>query len=360
MIPLFLIILLVPFVTHLQMTHAQWGDSYDVLFFWKDKTLWVLSFLALFSIRRRLPSPIVLFLGFLLFATIHSPDLYLSMWGMPNYSEGAVSFLCYCILFTVAADFPDLMFEEAASLAVYGMGFLAVIQLLFKNYLLFPPIHYLSGLSGATLSSYGRLPFYMSLANPNHLGLFCALLFPYFIRVPNYYAAGILAALSAGCGSRASWIAILLTLPLKAWRWVGPSLLVLVICFYPVILPRLFTWGGSDRFFIWENTLPLINLLGHGPATFILDFPQKLVETVNLWPKGTLVDRPHNMYLQIAHAMGVLSLIPLGWIVCKSIRKESIYRYGVLGFLICGLFTDSMVGVSPLFCIMIGMNYECD
>lgn len=356
--PLILVTLFIPFISHLEIIKSRFGTELDVLTYWKDKTLWVLAFLALFTVKKSSPA-VILFLGFLFWATFQSTDMGLSVMGMPNYSEGSITFLCYAILFLAAQTFDRVRFLMAFSLTIPVMAILALLQIYYKCYLIFPPIGWLSGVAVKGITLYAPpFPLYMSLSNPGHLGLFCALLFPIFFRCRNVFmnaATATLALLAIGCNSRGAWLAIILTLPLKFWKRTYPLLFVLGFIFYPVIAPKLLM-TDSGRLFMWRNTLPLLHLLGRGPATFILDFPHELIKTSGLtWPEFIKVDRPHNMIFQVAHATGILSLFPLAFLVWNAVKRESIFRYGIISFLICGLFTDSFVGVTPLFCIMLGV-----
>ncbi|HEY5586309.1 MAG TPA: O-antigen ligase family protein [Ruminiclostridium sp.] len=139
---------------------------------------------------------------------------------------------------------------------------------------------------------------------------------------------------------------------------------------------------GSSRGYIWSRSLPLLKdtiLLGHGPDTFAIYFPQndyisKLKYFDNMF---ILVDKPHNLYLQIAINTGVLSLIAFlllnGIYLISSLKlylkPKSINEYyiagissfiAVLGFLVAALFNDSVVSVSPVFWILLGLGVACN
>jgi hypothetical protein len=358
MIPLILVIIFVPLISRYQPVNARWGVELDLLFFWKDKILWLLSFCCLFLIKKSNPW-IIAFWGFLFWATIFSLDLGQSVWGMPNYSEGSITFLCYGILFLSACGMDEDLFEIVCRLSVSLVSVFAVIQIIYGNYLMFPPIKYLSGLSKLQTTAI-TFPLYMSFANPNHLGLYCALLFPIFIRAKKYHPSIPLLLLAIGSGSRGAWVAMLLTLPRKLWKWVPVVGGLSIICFYNAIIPKL-VFSTSGRTFMWKHGVKLLHLLGRGPATFMVDFPQNLItQSETGWAPGVWVDRPHNMIIQIAHATGVLSLIPLIIIFWGAVKRPSIYRYGVYGFLIAGLFTDSVVSVTPIFAILVGLLYFKD
>lgn len=355
MIPLFLVIVLVPFISRYQPVNARYGVELDLLFFWKDKILWLLSFAALFFVKQK-SAWLIAFWGFLFWATLFSLDLGQSVWGMANYSEGSITFLCYGILFLAAYSIEKKKLDLALSISVCLMSLMCVLQIIYSTHLLCPPIRYLSGLSGMEIGAI-KFPLYASLANPNHLGLYCALLFPIFIRMPNYYLSTATLLMAVGSGSRGAWLAILFTLPKKLWKWVPIVGFIFITLFYHSIVPKL-SVSSPERLFMWKHGVKLLHLTGRGPATFMMDFPQNLITQAETgWQPGVSVDRPHNMIIQIAHATGLLSLIPLLGILFGAVKRESIYRYGVFGFLIAGLFTDSMVGITPIFAIIAGSLY---
>lgn len=357
MIPLFLVITLIPFVTHFQVMYTNAGYETEFMFFWKDKALWILSFLSLFFISKR-SAPLFVFWFFLFWSTLFSIDLGLSIWGMPSYAEGSITFFCYGILFLAAPSLGWKWFDRAVYASVVTMMAMAVLQLLYGCSVLFPPIKWLSGLSGAEIGAI-TYPLYTTLANPNHLGLYCALLFPIVVRKKPRLSF-LLFLLAVGSSSRGAWIAILLTMPSwfwRKWKWFPVGILTLLLFFWNTIVPK-FSAGSPERFFMWKHGVKLLKLIGNGPATFAASFPQGIyTQAETNWAPGIVVDRPHDMYIQVAHATGILSLIPLVVILYFAVRRESVYRYGVFGFLIAGIFTDSMVGVTPIFAILVGLLY---
>ncbi len=133
----------------------------------------------------------------------------------------------------------------------------------------------------------------------------------------------------------------------------------------------------SGRFFIWSYTLPLLKnniILGTGPDTFILNFPNDdYVAMENYGYGDEVMTKPHNMYLQIAVQTGVLSLICFlafyFWYFVSSIRlfrraDRSQYTVmlgigilcGTFGYMIVGLINDSMIVVAPLFWCLTGIG----
>ena len=133
---------------------------------------------------------------------------------------------------------------------------------------------------------------------------------------------------------------------------------------------------GSMRFYIWSRSIPLLKrtlFWGFGPDTFAIYFPQndyigKLKSFGNIY---TVVDKPHNLYLQIGINTGLLSLIvfcilSFGYVI-YSVRLyifEELSNFGevagaiicvsVFSYLVSGMFNDSIVSVATIFWILLG------
>lgn len=133
---------------------------------------------------------------------------------------------------------------------------------------------------------------------------------------------------------------------------------------------------GSARGYIWSRAnamVPKNLILGSGPDTFVLNFPQNDLFG-KYWAYGTtnmLVDKPHNLYLQTILGEGGIAflafLVILLLYVVDSLRlyalKKSYCRgqlfgaavcLGIVGYLFAGFFNDSIVSVAPIFWIFLG------
>lgn len=136
---------------------------------------------------------------------------------------------------------------------------------------------------------------------------------------------------------------------------------------------------GSARGYIWSRSIPLLEnnlIIGGGPDSFIFQFPQNdligkyyAYDTPNI-----LVDKPHNLYLQIALNNGLIALLAFICIVViyiadslklYALRKEyddssiaygSITFLGIIGYLFAGIFNDSVISVAPIFWIILGVG----
>lgn len=134
----------------------------------------------------------------------------------------------------------------------------------------------------------------------------------------------------------------------------------------------------SNRGYIWSRTIPMLRtslVKGVGADNYPLAFPQddflaKLKIGMNA---NTVVDKPHNMYLQIAVNTGVVSLIALSAVFAiyfiSSLKMYSIMKYdsnekyigasclvSTIGYLVAAMFNDSVISVAPLFWLILGLG----
>lgn len=135
---------------------------------------------------------------------------------------------------------------------------------------------------------------------------------------------------------------------------------------------------ASGRGYIWSRTFPLLKkylFLGSGADTFLLAFPQNdYIGKLNGGFGSMMISKPHNMYLQIAVQTGMLSLIcfllPGLLFVLKGMNyfsrtemnsKAKLFGaslvMAIAGYLVSGIFNDSVVAVAPLYWVFLGMGY---
>ncbi|MVX62883.1 O-antigen ligase domain-containing protein [Clostridium chromiireducens] len=135
---------------------------------------------------------------------------------------------------------------------------------------------------------------------------------------------------------------------------------------------------GSARGYIWSRSIPIIKnnlILGGGPDTFAFRFPQNdlIAKYYAYDTPNMIVDKPHNLFLQIALNEGVIALIAFLAImiiyIADSIKLYAFKNYynrpqvlgaaaclGVTGYLFAGIFNDSVVSVAPIFWIILGVG----
>jgi hypothetical protein len=136
---------------------------------------------------------------------------------------------------------------------------------------------------------------------------------------------------------------------------------------------------GSNRGYEWGTAIPMLKdymIMGAGPDNFPLAFNQDdFIAKLNLidFDANIVIDKPHNMYLQIAINTGVVSLIAF-LIICLWYVVSSLVLYSktnfadnyeliggacltsITGYLIAGLFNDNVTSVAPLFWIILGIG----
>ena len=135
----------------------------------------------------------------------------------------------------------------------------------------------------------------------------------------------------------------------------------------------------SRRGYIWSRTIPLLKeniFIGSGPDTYTIEFPQDdYIGLENYGYKGSIVTKPHNMFLQIGVQTGVLSLIAfLVFYIMYFVQSIQIYikgkfdtyasQLGVgiflasVGYMIAGITNDSTITVAPIFWILMGVGFS--
>lgn len=139
---------------------------------------------------------------------------------------------------------------------------------------------------------------------------------------------------------------------------------------------------GSARIYIWSRVIPMLKntvFVGTGPDTFAIVFPQNdYIGKINAYNTPLmLVDKPHNLYLQIAVNTGILSLVAfLAVLIVYFITgikacflnqaPERISQYGagifisICSYLVAGLFNDSSIAVAPIFWVLLGLGFACN
>ena len=116
-------------------------------------------------------------------------------------------------------------------------------------------------------------------------------------------------------------------------------------------------------------------IIGTGPDTYFAEFPQGdyLAKLYSYGTAQMLVDKPHNLYLQIGIQQGGIALIAflalVGAYLVESFRlyalrkdytaQEAVgaaWALAVIGYLGAGFFNDSLVSVAPIFWTLLGVG----
>ncbi|SHJ60902.1 O-Antigen ligase [Dethiosulfatibacter aminovorans DSM 17477] len=146
---------------------------------------------------------------------------------------------------------------------------------------------------------------------------------------------------------------------------------------------RLEFMDGYERFatsrgYIWSRSIPMLKdtlLIGHGPDTYAMEFPQKdYVGKMNAYKNATIiVDKPHNMFIQIGVNTGVVSMLALVAVFfmyfmdsMKLYWRRDMSTFldclgvgcvtGMIAYLGAGMFNDQIISVAPVFYVLVGLG----
>jgi len=131
---------------------------------------------------------------------------------------------------------------------------------------------------------------------------------------------------------------------------------------------------ASFRGYIWIRSLQMAGdtmLLGHGPDTFALYFPN--ADPYKACVSQMFFDKPHNLYLQMwLNLGGVAMLAFLAMMIMHTMNTRRALKMadkgsdlymlaaglyaGWAGYLIAGFFYDSAVHVAPVFWVVFGLG----
>ena len=127
---------------------------------------------------------------------------------------------------------------------------------------------------------------------------------------------------------------------------------------------------GTYRIFLWKRTLPLIKdfpILGSGPDTFAIRFMALYSEDIAKIGPLTINDTAANIYLTMLVNLGIIGtlsyIIYLGLQIYYGIKLRNefsiILLMGIICYMISSFFNLSVVVISPLFWILMGIHHIC-
>lgn len=150
-----------------------------------------------------------------------------------------------------------------------------------------------------------------------------------------------------------------------------------------IIYPEKIGFEGRERFassrgYIWSRSIPMLKntlLTGYGPDTFVIYFPQSdYVGKINGFGSvNQIVDKAHNLYLQISINTGVVSLLAFLVLLLTYFvttvrvfwrRELNSFHHilgvsilvSIFGYCIAGIANDGNVSVSPVFWVLLGVG----
>lgn len=295
-----------------------------------------------------------------------------AVFGAPWTHEGAFAIMAYSGLYFAGKEYGLFKGLEKALDIVVIISFLGcLLQFIYGSPILFPPIKYFFP---AFQYETSRFPFYSVYGSGNHLGLFCALFFPYVLVRKKYGLALLVLIMAIGSESRAAWLSMLITTSFCRRRVLLIAAFASAVLFIPFnkqVISRVVStvhdihipMKDSDldgRAHVWRKMIPQLKrtiLIGEGPGNFAMYFPQ------HRFFGSHVVDRPHNIYLNIWVSTGLISLLMLlaCVLVTLLLSTDLAMQLGAIGFLVAGLFTDSVLSVTPYFIIFLGcLSHEDD
>jgi len=304
--------------------------------------------------RTPIDLPLIAFIGSACLSTIFAVNHNVAIFGTYDRWEGLLTIITYALLFWLAVQFisgePDARgLTWSLLFSGYLIGAAAILQ---GGFGLLGGGYFHQGANGPIRAD-------VTLANPDFLGIFLAMLLPVAFakmisRRPAFnrvLAANLVVVLALGLlltFTRAAWIGavigVVVVLVLRRGRFhVVPLVSFVVAVAIAVVLIAAIRPAGSQTAFggalvariasiadlsagteasrikTWQDTIPLIAsrpLVGYGPDTFGLVYPKFESVTHGL----TLWDKPHEETLGVAATQGVIGLLAYLWIIVAFIR----------------------------------------
>ncbi len=347
----------------------------------------IVSVIALFLLLKDNPQikhptfiPLGMFLIFALTSALLAPVPITAWIGSPFRFTGLSTYLCCAILFILAMHTgkEEKLLRYMTGSAAIG-SLLAILQYFGLN--LVPHEPFRKG-----MISYG------TMANPDFLGTYTAFILPaavlLFLRsrkkvwllcsVSIY--AGLLVSLCRG-----AWLAALAgflviaascrrdTAKRKPLLLLAGVFLATTLVLLPardgLLLHRIISLSGevskgikmdegagAYRFFIWQKSFKLfLRFWAFGIG------PDHLLYAKIFTPNHALVDKAHNIFLEIALTMGIFALLSylafLSFFLRPARNEKGFLLFTmILVYLIQGFFNIDVVMIMPLFWIILGMS----
>tara|TARA_B110000285_G_scaffold162178_1_gene181124 strand:- start:684 stop:1958 length:1275 start_codon:yes stop_codon:yes gene_type:complete len=241
-----------------------------------------------------------------------------------------------------------------------------------------------------------------TLGNANWIGSYSCIIIPlaiwYCIKKRSYLSLIIVClnmALMLAAGTRSAYLGLAIVLVVALFIYsFNIQRLILIICFFLagilLVVPRLHfienrligtaielakyndPLGGSYRVFIYGESFSLMKkywLIGCGPDSYENIFPQEKMNALKIAHNDTKkmhlkVTKAHSEFLQIILTTGVFGLLTLTLIFSKAVvtcfKNQNIlsrtFGICILAYLLQIAFSNSMIGVAPVFWILIGIS----
>ncbi|KKK33046.1 hypothetical protein WQ57_24155 [Mesobacillus campisalis] len=363
--------------------------------------------LALTKSEFKIEAIIICFISLICLSTLFSVDPQTALYGTKNRYEGLLTLFSYCSVLLFSYRFIG---TERLHKAMVGLGLISVVV---SGYgiLQFFSIDLLPRNSGKMV--YDRS--YSFFDNPNFFGSYLVLLIMvtvtlYLTSKKHMHTTGYLVIIWINflaliySGTRSGWVGMLCGILLFSllgilkrnhlWKKWGILLITLAITIlvvnvnekgrltdrastvfsdsYNILTNQSTGREGSNRFFIWEKSMPLLKenfWLGSGPDTFALVFPED--EEKKQMFGDVIVDKAHNEYLQMGVTIGFPGLLTYLFLIVFVLRKslqairdadekDKLVIIGLLstiaGYLVQAFFNISVAPVAPIFWAILGIT----
>lgn len=152
----------------------------------------------------------------------------------------------------------------------------------------------------------------------------------------------------------------------RIWAVDAPSRML-----YAELPPFFYEPSGHEgiltrRGYIWRRVFDVAwksPFLGSGPGTFALVFPNRDLLNKRRFISNLNEDKGHGIWATFLVQMGLLGVtafaLPVIYAVYRGMKTGGILVMplvsGILAFALCAVTNDSTVGVTPIFCVIVGL-----
>jgi len=318
--------------------------------------------------------PIGLFIFFMFLSAVFSGNVSTGFIGSSIRYTGAITYIFCVVLFFLAYNYGE--YEEIFKPMVYAAAIVAVIGILQYFGYNFVPYEYHNTSAYSTMGNTNWLATYLVIILPA-----AVLLYLFFKNRIMMVCSGIIYAGLLTSLTRGAWLAFFITfviicvfLIIKKKSLHNLINIVIVFSLVTIILlpanegliyKRAFSIpeniesavknegeAGSNRVEIWNKTFLIAAdnlLLGVGPDQLAIEMK-----------KGGVMDKAHNIYLEILATMGLpalLSFLAFMTFFLRRWRNESGFMFFtiVLTYLLQGFSNNDVIMVMPIFWIIMGL-----
>lgn len=353
--------------------------------------------------KSRLDLLIAAFAILMVISTLNSVHLRTSLFGRIWRYEGLLTWLCYfavffAVIYSVRTRKQQVPLLYAVTFSASMISAYAIFQHFRIDLISWAPDQDLTR-SISTLGGPTYLGAYLALVLPLALALSVARDCPKNLRIMGCISVVLMTPALLFTFARSAWLAFLVSLlfllainltfilrkKYLALVLVGLLLVSFLVLSSGKLSPYVqrakssfnLTRGSSGgiRLLAWRQAIQMIKdkpLLGWGPETFGLIFPRYItVEWEQTVRRDFPTDKAHNDLLQVASTTGLASLLPyvlifafFFWDSLRSIKhisdtfQKNLLRglcAGVLGYLVQLQFNFSVVDITPIFWVFVGM-----